>query len=231
MSYEEKAVATVFTITAFMWLTRSFIWKDIIPGISDTMIAITAVMILYALFATDGKRILNADSLNEMPWNILLLVGGGLAMGFSNTDLSTWIGQQLLTLKHVPYFIALFFTTLLTISITQVAPNTAVITIFVPIAVTLALALDVHLLPLMTAAALGAGFAFMLPIGIPSQAVIFATGKVSIHDMLKQGTLVTVLAVNQLTIQSLRRLNVSKEFMTHLFQYVSNEFFYSITLL
>lgn len=196
MSYEEKAVAIVFAVTAFMWLTRTFIWKDIIPGISDTMIAITAAMALYAIPATDGKRLLNADSLNEMPWDVLLLVGGGLALaaGFSNTDLSQWIGQQLLLLKNMPYLIALLLTTALTISITQVSPNTAVTTIFVPIAATLALALDVHPLPLMTAAALGAGFAFMLPIGTPSQAVIFATGKVSIRDMLMQGTLVTVLA-------------------------------------
>lgn len=196
MSYEEKAVAIVFAVTAFMWLTRTFIWKDIIPGISDTMIAITAAMALYAIPATDGKRLLNADSLNEMPWDVLLLVGGGLALaaGFSNTDLSQWIGQQLLLLKNMPYLIALLLTTALTISITQVSPNTAVTTIFVPIAATLALALDVHPLPLMTAAALGAGFAFMLPIGTPSQAVIFATGKVSIRDMLMQGTLVTILA-------------------------------------
>lgn len=196
MSYEEKAVATVFAITAFMWLTRTFIWKDIIPGISDTMIAIIAGMILFALPSSDGKRILNADALNEMPWDVLLLVGGGLALaaGFSNTDLSQWIGLQLLSLQNMPYLAALFFTTLLTISLTQVAPNTAVTTIFVPIAATLAIALDVHPLPLMAAAALGAGFAFMLPIGTPSQAVIFATGKVSIRDMLMQGTLVTVLA-------------------------------------
>lgn len=196
MSYEEKAVAIVFAVTAFMWLTRTFIWKDIIPGISDTMIAITAAMALYAIPAMDGKRLLNADSLNEMPWDVLLLVGGGLALaaGFSNTDLSQWIGQQLLLLKNMPYLIALLLTTALTISITQVSPNTAVTTIFVPIAATLALALDVHPLPLMTAAALGAGFAFMLPIGTPSQAVIFATGKVSIRDMLMQGTLVTILA-------------------------------------
>lgn len=196
MSYEEKAVAIIFTVTAFMWLTRTFIWKDIIPGISDTMIAITAALALFAIPAKDGKRLLNADALNQMPWDVLLLVGGGLALaaGFSNTDLSQWIGQQLLLLQNMPYLLALFLTTLLTISITQVAPNTAVTTIFVPIAATLALALDVHPLPLMTAAALGAGFAFMLPIGTPSQAVIFATGKVSIQDMLKQGTLVTVLA-------------------------------------
>lgn len=196
MSYEEKAVATIFAITAFMWLTRTFIWKDIIPGISDTMIAIIAAMALYILPATDGKRILNADSLSQMPWDVLLLVGGGLALaaGFSNTDLSQWIGQQLLALKDMPYWTALLMTTVLTISLTQVSPNTAVTTIFVPIAATLALALDVHPLPLMIAAALGAGFAFMLPIGTPSQAVIFATGKITIRDMLMQGTLVTILA-------------------------------------
>lgn len=196
MSYEEKAVAIIFAATAFMWLTRTFIWTDLIPGISDTVIAITAALTLYALPASDGKRLLNADSLNEMPWDVLLLVGGGLALatGFSNTDLSQWIGQKLLYLQNVPYFIALLLTTLLTISLTQVAPNTAITTIFVPIAATLAYALGVHPIPFMAAAALGAGFAFMLPIGTPSQAVIFATGKVTIRDMLAQGTLVTVLA-------------------------------------
>lgn len=196
MSYEEKAVAIIFAATAFMWLTRTFIWTDLIPGISDTVIAITAALTLYALPASDGKRLLNADSLNEMPWDVLLLVGGGLALaaGFSNTDLSQWIGQKLLYLQSVPYFIALLLTTLLTISLTQVAPNTAITTIFVPIAATLAYALGVHPIPFMAAAALGAGFAFMLPIGTPSQAVIFATGKVTIRDMLAQGTLVTILA-------------------------------------
>ncbi len=196
MSYEEKAVAIIFAATAFMWLTRTFIWTDLIPGISDTVIAITAALTLYALPASDGKRLLNADSLNEMPWDVLLLVGGGLALaaGFSNTNLSQWIGQKLLYLQNVPYFIALLLTTLLTISLTQVAPNTAITTIFVPIAATLAYALGVHPIPFMAAAALGAGFAFMLPIGTPSQAVIFGTGKVTIRDMLAQGTLVTVLA-------------------------------------
>ena len=82
----------------------------------------------------------------------------------------------------------------MTIAITQVAPNTAITTIFVPIAATLALAIDTHPLPLMVAAALGAGFAFMLPIGTPSQAVIFETGKVTISDMVKLGTIVTILA-------------------------------------
>ena len=76
----------------------------------------------------------------------------------------------------------------------KVPPYTAITTIFVPIAATLAFAIHVNPLPLMVAAALGSGFAFMLPIRSPSQAVIFGTGKITITDMVKQGTLVTVLA-------------------------------------
>ena len=198
MTYEEKIVSIVFSLTAFMWLTRSFIWTDIIPGISDTMIAMTGAILLYLIPASkkNGGRILESDSLKHMPWDVLLLVGGGLAIaaGFSGTDLSTWIGSQLLLLEGTPYILILSITTILTIGITQIAPNTAITTIFVPIAATLALAIDAHPLPLMAAAALGAGFAFMLPIGTPSQAIIFGTGKVTIMDMLRKGTWITILA-------------------------------------
>ncbi|MCA1024620.1 SLC13 family permease [Cytobacillus kochii] len=199
MSFEEKAVGLVFTLTAFMWLTRSFLWTDIIPGISDTMIAITGALLLYLIPASKkhGGRLLGQDSLKKMPWDVLLLVGGGLAIaaGFSQTDLSSWVGSQLLLLEGTPYIVILAISTLLAIGITQIAPNTAVTTIFVPIAATLALAIDAHPLPLMTAVALGAGFAFMLPIGTPSQAIIFGTGKVTIVDMLRRGTLVSILAI------------------------------------
>ncbi|MDQ0271280.1 SLC13 family permease [Cytobacillus purgationiresistens] len=198
MTYEEKIVSFVFGFTAFMWLTRTFIWTDIIPGISDTMIAMTGAILLYLIPASkkNGGRILESDSLKHMPWDVLLLVGGGLAIaaGFSGTDLSNWIGSQLLLLEGTPYIIILAITTILTISITQIAPNTAITTIFVPIAATLALAINAHPLPLMTAAALGAGFAFMLPIGTPSQAIVFGTGKVTIMDMLRKGTWITILA-------------------------------------
>lgn len=77
---------------------------------------------------------------------------------------------------------------------TQVAPNTATVTILIPIAASLALAIDVHPFPLMAAVAFGAGFAFLLPIGTPSNAIIFATGKITMMDMLKKGIWLIVFA-------------------------------------
>lgn len=198
MSYEEKIVLSIFAFTAFMWLTRTFLWQDIIPGLSDTMIAMVSAVMLHAIPASreNGGRILEADSLKNMPWGVLLLVGGGLALaaGFNGTDLAGWIGGQLLSLEGASYLLILAIPTLLAIGMTQVAPNTATVTILLPIVASLALAIDVHPLPVMTAVAMGAGFAFMLPIGTPSNAIIFATGKITMVDMLKKGSWLTVLA-------------------------------------
>lgn len=197
-SAEEKIVLIIFGVTAFMWMTRTFLWTDIIPGLSDTMIAMVATVLLHIIPSPNkpGERLLGGDSLKNMPWGVLLLVGGGLALaaGFNGTDLATWIGSQLLLLEGTSYILILAVTTLLGIGMTQVTPNTATVTILLPITAALALAVDVHPLPLMTAVAMGAGFAFMLPIGTPSNALIFATGKITMMDMLRKGTGLTVLA-------------------------------------
>lgn len=199
LGYEEKVVLAIFLLTGFFWMTRTFLWSDLIPGLSDTMIAMVAAVLLHAIPASGntGERLLGADSLKNMPWGVLLLVGGGLALasGFNGTDLASWIGSQLMLLDGAPYLLVLLITTLLGIGMTQMTPNTATVTILVPIAAALALAIDVHPLPLMTAVAMGAGFAFMLPIGTPSNAIIFATGKITMIDMLRKGTGLTVLAL------------------------------------
>ncbi|MCC4722878.1 DASS family sodium-coupled anion symporter [Salinicoccus sp. RF5] len=198
-SFEEKVVLAIFIFTAFMWLTRTFIWTDIIPGINDTMIAMISAMLLFLIPSKNkkGTRILESDTLAKMPWGVLLLVGGGLALatGFTGTDLADWMGGQLMNLESAPLIIIIAVSALLSILMTQMAPNTATVTILLPITAALATAINVHPLPIMAATALGAGFAFMLPIGTPSNALIYATGKITIVDMLRKGTWLTMAAV------------------------------------
>lgn len=90
-SAEEKIVLIIFGVTAFMWMTRTFLWTDIIPGLSDTMIAMVATVLLHIIPSPNkpGERLLGGDSLKNMPWGVLLLVGGGLALaaGFNGTIL------------------------------------------------------------------------------------------------------------------------------------------------
>ncbi len=194
MGHEEKIVFVIFIVTVFFWLSRTFLWTGVIPGISDTMIAITAAILLYTIPAKKGGRLLGADSFAKMPWGILLMIGGGMsiAAGFSSTDLATWLGNQLLALSGYPYFIILGASGALAIAVTQVAPNTATTTIMLPIAASLAQAVGVNPLPVMTITALGAGFAFMLPIGTPNLGIVYASGKVSMDDMIKTGFWLTV---------------------------------------
>ena len=196
MSYEEKMVFLVFSLTAFFWLTRTFIWVKYVPSMTDTTIALVGAVILYMIPTKrgDNGRLLDGSSIKKMPWDVLLLVGGGLAIatGFNKTDLATWAGDQLLALEGTSYFIILAVTTLIGILMTQVTPNTATATILIPIAATLAIAISVDPLPIMAATALGTGFAYMMPISTPSNAIIFATGKITFNDMLFKGTWLTI---------------------------------------
>ncbi|WP_037562325.1 SLC13 family permease, partial [Sporosarcina ureae] len=199
MSYEEKMVLTVFLLTAFMWLTRTFIWVNYIPALTDTIIAITGAVLLYLIPTKrgDNGRLLDGSSIKKMPWDVLLLVGGGLAIatGFSKTDLAVWSGDQLLALEGTSYITILAITTAIGILMTQVTPNTATATILIPIAATLAVAIQVDPLPVMTATALGTGFAYMMPISTPSNAIIFATGKITFTDMIRKGAWLTALTL------------------------------------
>lgn len=199
MTYEEKVVTGIFSLTVFFWLTRTFIWSDIIPGISDTMIAIMAAVLIYLWPASKekGGHILNADSFGKMPWSVLLMIGGGLAIaaGFSGTDLAAWIGSQLLALEGAPYIVVLSAAGALAIGLTQVAPNTATTTILVPIAASLAQAVGVNPIPVMAITAVGAGFAYMLPIGTPTFGVVYASGKIDMKDMIKTGFWIVLAAL------------------------------------
>jgi len=198
ISFEEVAVLVIFSLTAFMWITRTFIWNHFIPGLTDTAIAIVAGFLLFLIPAKNKPgRILNSNSIKDLPWGVLILVGGGLALatGFMKTDLASWIGSQMLVMENIPVFLVILAATVLVLAMTELMPNSATSTIMLPIMGVLALAIDVHPLALMIPISLAAGLTFMLPIGTPSNAIMFATGKFTILDMVKVGFWLNILAV------------------------------------
>ncbi|WP_347321621.1 DASS family sodium-coupled anion symporter [Rossellomorea sp. RS05] len=195
MSFEEKAVSTIFVFAAFMWVSQSFLWKGIIPGIDDTMVAIAAGVVLFLIPARkNGGRLLDWGVAKDIPWGILLLFGGGLAIagGFSSTGLAAWLGNQLKVLDGVSLLVMISVVTLLIMAMTEITSNTATATMILPIVASLALAINVHPYALMVPAAMAANCAFMLPVGTPPNAIIFATGKLKITEMVKNGFWVNV---------------------------------------
>ncbi|MBM7554173.1 SLC13 family permease [Thalassobacillus pellis] len=204
MSPEEKAVMTIFVLTAFSWITRSFFLNEIVPGINDAIIAISASIVLFIVPSKryKGEALIDWDTAKKLPWGILLLFGGGLAIaaGFVESGLAQWIGEQLTVLDNVPFFVILLSVITLVIFLTEITSNTATATMMFPIMASLASALSVHPYSLMIAAGVAASCAFMLPVATPPNAVVFGSGYLRIPDMAKAGVWLNLLSIVVLAI-------------------------------
>ncbi|MDP2284938.1 MAG: SLC13 family permease [Pseudohongiella sp.] len=206
MGYEEKIVAAVFVGAAFMWISRVQVWEKIflIPELRDGMIAIAAAVLLFVFPSkTPGQtRVLDWKDSKEIPWGILLLFGGGLAIAaaFRASGLSTWMGNQLTVFDSFHLIVMIAGATLLILFLTEITSNTATATMILPVVAALALALEIHPYALMIPCAMAANCAFMLPVGTPPNAIIFATDKLKITEMMKVGFLLNMIAAALITL-------------------------------
>ena len=196
IAYEEKIVAVVFALAAFFWITRDFIWTPMVPELRDGMIAVTAAVALFMVPSKGGSRILDWKDSKEIPWGILLLFGGGLAIaaGFRDSGLSAWMGNQLTVFEGFHLIVMIGSATLLIMMLTEITSNTATATMILPVVAALAVALNIHPLALMVPCALAANCAFMLPVGTPPNAIIFATGRITIREMMRVGFALNIIA-------------------------------------
>lgn len=204
ISYEEKMVLLIFIGTAFAWITRSFLLQKFIPNIDDTIIAVIAGIILFVLPASKEKsrKLINWEEAVKLPWGILLLFGGGLALaqGFKTSGLAEWIGGQMTLLEGASLFFLLLFLITLVNFLTEITSNLATTAMILPILAPLSLVIDVHPFMLMVGATVAASCAFMLPVATPPNAVVFGSGYLRIPDMVKSGIWMNLFSIFFLTL-------------------------------
>lgn len=203
MSKEEKLVLIIFICTALTWITRSFLIKQFIPAIDDTIIAVFFSIILFILPSTKKKEnILHWQDAVKLPWGILLLYGGGmaLALGFESSGLALWIGQHLVILETVPFIILLLALITFVNFLTEITSNLATTAMLLPILVSLAPTIGLHPYYLMMSATVAASCAFMLPVATPPNAVVFGSGYLDIEDMVKKGVWMNIISILLLTL-------------------------------
>ncbi len=193
---EEKMVLGVFAIVATAWIVRGFVDFGYF---NDAAIAITGAMVLF-LLPSDYKKgvfLLDWKTAVSIPWGIVVLFGGGLALahGFSQTGLAEWIAQSLTFMSGYNLIFLITAVAVLTIILTEVTSNTATATMLMPILASMALAMSVHPYGLMIGATVAASFAFMLPVATPPNAVVFGSSFVSIPQMAKAGLWLNLLGV------------------------------------
>ena len=202
ISYEEKLIAIVFSLTAFAWVTRDYLLKILIPVIDDTIIAMVSAIIIFLLPTKDGKRrLLNWDEAVKLPWGILLLFGGGMALaaGFKESGLALWIGNQMTLLDGVSLFLLVFILITSVNFLTEITSNLATTAMLLPILYPMAINIDVHPFILMVSTTVAASCAFMLPVATPPNAVVFGSGYLRIPDMVKIGIWMNIISIILLT--------------------------------
>jgi sodium-dependent dicarboxylate transporter 2/3/5 len=202
ISYEEKLIAIVFSLTAFAWVTRDYLLKILIPVIDDTIIAMVSAIIIFLLPTKDGKRrLLNWDEAVKLPWGILLLFGGGMALaaGFKESGLALWIGNQMTLLDGVSLFLLVFILITSVNFLTEITSNLATTAMLLPILYPMAINIDVHPFILMVSTTVAASCAFMLPVATPPNAVVFGSGYLRIPDMVKIGIWMNIISILLLT--------------------------------
>ena len=198
ISYEQKIVGLVFISVGFCWITRSFLLQKIFPALDDAIIAIIFAMILFIINAKSKKdKILEWKEAVKMPWGILLLFGGGmsLAKAFDVSGLAIWIGNQITAFGNFDLFLFLILLVTVINFLTEVTSNVATTAMLLPVIAPIALELDIHPFILMTAAAVSASCAFMLPVATPPNAIVFGSGYLRIPDMVKKGFLLNIISI------------------------------------
>lgn len=203
VSFEEKLILAVFIFTAFSWITRSFLLQKYIPAIDDTIIAIFSGLLLFILPTKNKKeRLLNWEDTIKLPWGILLLFGGGmaLALGFDSSGLAVWIGSQMTSLDSIPLIILLLILIASVNFLTEITSNLATTAMLLPVLVSLAAAIGVHHYFLLVGATVAASCAFMLPVATPPNAVVFGSGYLKISDMVKKGIWMNIISIILLTL-------------------------------
>jgi sodium-dependent dicarboxylate transporter 2/3/5 len=199
-TFGERATCTILVATALAWVLREPKvvgslrvpgLADGWPGLTDAGIAIVAAVALFILPTSRTARQFALDwpSAARIPWDVLLLFGGGLALAgaFEDSGLAPWLAQRLGALGGLPPVAAVAGVALFFVLLTELTSNTATAAMAMPIVAAAAPAIGVHPVPLMAAAALGSAMGFMLPVGTPPNALAFGTGAVSAAEMRRAG--------------------------------------------
>jgi sodium-dependent dicarboxylate transporter 2/3/5 len=204
MGVGERRTAAVFALTAAAWMLLP-VWTSWLPSgrlITDSTVAIAAAVILFLLPAEAGERVLDWPWASKLPWEVLLLYGGGfsLASGFESSGLSAWLGEQLMLLRGAPLPLFVAAIVLLLITLTEFASNTAAAAMSLPILGAAAVAMGISPLILCVPAAVAASCAFMLPAATPPNAIVFGSGYFTIPQMVKAGAFINVIGLVLITI-------------------------------
>jgi solute carrier family 13 (sodium-dependent dicarboxylate transporter), member 2/3/5 len=194
----EVAVAVVFTLTALGWVFQPLLVR-VVPLLSDTTIAIGGALLLFLIpiRARQGEFVMNWEATKKLPWEVLLLFGGGLSLAgnIERHGLSKYLGQLCAGLEGIPVIFAIAMICFGILLLTELTSNTATAATFLPIVAAVALSMGQNPLLFLIPTALAANCSYMMPVGTPPNAIVFGSGLLRLPEMAKAGVLLNLILV------------------------------------
>lgn len=212
--FAEVVVLIVFGMTALLWVFRKDLnvgvfvipgWGTLLPypdSIDDGTVAITMALLLFlipsrARGAGESRSVLSLQVFWEIPWHLVLLFGGGFALaeGFAEAGLSAVIGEKCAGLEGTSPVVMIAGVSATLTFLTELTSNVATTQMILPILASISRAMQLNPLLLMIPATLSASFAFMMPVATPPNAIVFASGRVRVLDMVKVGLALNLVGI------------------------------------
>ncbi len=212
----ELGVLIIFSFAVLGWIFRedmsfgAFVipgWANLLgvgPWVQDSTVAILAALLLFLVPVNwkKGEFLLRWEQAVQIPWGILILLGGGfaLALSFQETGLSSWLGGHLAALGGIHPILLVFIICLFLTALGEMASNTALAFMFIPVLGTTAAAIGVHPYLLLIPATMACSSGFMLPVATPPNAIVMASGAVTIQQMARAGLALDLIAAVIITL-------------------------------
>lgn len=196
----ERRVGWIFGATALLWMLRPAI-NELLPEISltDPTVALLGALALFITPADlrRGEFLLDWDGVKKLPWGVLILFGGGLSLAsaISASGLAEWISHTMRSGAEWPLFLIILLIAAVVVFLTEITSNTATAAVFLPLAASFAVSISADPVMLMVPVALAASCAFMMPVATPPNAIVFASGAVTIPNMARAGLLLNLAAI------------------------------------
>ncbi|TXI28875.1 MAG: SLC13/DASS family transporter [Nitrosomonas oligotropha] len=204
---EERRILMIFGLTVLAWVTRMepfggwSTWLGL-KGATDATVALIAVIVMFLIPNGRGDKLLNWETAVKVPWGILILFAGGVAIAqaFVETGISRSIGEQLTVLSGLHPLVIIAFVALAVTFLTEITSNTAITILLMPILAPAAVAAGIDPALLMVPAAMAASYGFMMPVGTPPNAIVFGTGMVPMASMAREGLVLNFIGTAVITL-------------------------------
>ena len=208
MTVPERRVAMIFAAVVTCWMLRRPLTEFFgLTGVSDAGIVMTAAVLLFMVPSGNlsQPQLLTWHDASRLPWGVLILFGGGLSLaaGVSNSGLALWLGESLAPLNAFGTAILVVAAVALVIYLTELTSNLATTATLLPVMGAIAVQAGVPPIVLTVPITIAASCAFMLPVATPPNAIVFATGTISIPQMVKAGFFLNLIGIVIVSIVSI----------------------------